>query len=326
MAYSKIRLKTAATGNEGNPPTDADLELKEIAFDGVDALFIKRPSDGAIVKVSGGAPKGGTLGQVLTKKSDADGDVEWKAVDALPAGGSTGQILTQTATGPAWASAPTEIPAGGTAGQILTKTSTGYVWADAPTPGSQFPTGGTTGQVLTKTSTGEAWQNVPAELPAGGTAGQVLTKTTGGPAWNDAPKELPAGGTAGQVLTQTASGPAWADAAAGGGGSNTAPLVVVNLSVANGTTVTLDRSKGDIFTFTAPASFTIALSGAPAGGESIYIMRAANLGAATLINWPTNIVWVGGTQPNWSPAGWDEIHMRRSADGSRVLAYGLVGA
>lgn len=210
-AYSKIRLKTATT--PGAPPDAADLDPKEIAFDGVDALYVKRPSDGAVVKVGGAAPKGGAAGQVLTKKSAADGDV--------------------------------------------------------------------------------GWENPPEALPAGGTNGQVLTKTSSGAAWQSA---------------------------------SYAPLVNVNLGTApNNGTVTLDRTQGEIFTVYANTNFTIALSGAPGGGDSIYIMRCANFGSATLINWPTNIVWVGGTQPNWSPSGWDEVHFRRSADGSRVLAYGLVG-
>ena len=46
---------------------------------------------------AGGAefPEGGTTGQALIKKSNADQDVEWGDVDSLPTGGTTGQVLTK---------------------------------------------------------------------------------------------------------------------------------------------------------------------------------------------------------------------------------------
>ena len=42
-----------------------------------------------------GVPDGGTTGQALVKKSNTDGDVEWKTISGAPSGGQTGQVLTK---------------------------------------------------------------------------------------------------------------------------------------------------------------------------------------------------------------------------------------
>ncbi len=49
------------------------------------------------VKLGGGSgvPAGGTTGQSLVKRSDADGDVTWSEVSGLPDGGSAGQALVK---------------------------------------------------------------------------------------------------------------------------------------------------------------------------------------------------------------------------------------
>lgn len=50
MTYSRILIKTATTA--GAVPTTSDLELREIAFDDVDTLYIRK-TDGAIVAIGG---------------------------------------------------------------------------------------------------------------------------------------------------------------------------------------------------------------------------------------------------------------------------------
>ena len=47
---------------------------------------------------SGGSaefPSGGTTGQALVKKSNADNDVEWGTINSIPNGGTTGQVLAK---------------------------------------------------------------------------------------------------------------------------------------------------------------------------------------------------------------------------------------
>jgi hypothetical protein len=43
----------------------------------------------------GGVPNGGTTGQVLTKHSDADQDIDWETPEYLTSGGTAGQVLTK---------------------------------------------------------------------------------------------------------------------------------------------------------------------------------------------------------------------------------------
>jgi len=67
------------------------------------------------LEVTGNLPAGGTLGQVLAKNSNLDGDVEWVSVEfdpgeaGVPPGGTTGQVLRKN-TGDdgdaAWATLP----------------------------------------------------------------------------------------------------------------------------------------------------------------------------------------------------------------------------
>lgn len=54
----------------------------------------------------GNVPAGGTTGQVLTKRTDADYDTEWKTPEAggsgLPEGGTAGDLLAKTSDGAEW--------------------------------------------------------------------------------------------------------------------------------------------------------------------------------------------------------------------------------
>ena len=71
-------------------------------------------------------PVGGTKGQVLTKKTNADNDVEWGANGSVPAGGTTGQALkkkSNTDGDVEWGTVEGSVPSGGTTGQTLTKKS-----------------------------------------------------------------------------------------------------------------------------------------------------------------------------------------------------------
>lgn len=46
----------------------------------------------------GGVPDGGATGQVLTKASNLDQDIDWQTPQTLPIGGTTGQILTKNSS------------------------------------------------------------------------------------------------------------------------------------------------------------------------------------------------------------------------------------
>lgn len=105
-------------------------------------------------------PKGGSYGQVLTKKSSTDGDVVWKNI-------------TQSTTG--------KLPAGGTTGQYLKKSSATDYEAEWATLGGTLPTGGTAGQYLKKNSATDysaEWVTLSGLLPTGGIAGQYLKKSS----------------------------------------------------------------------------------------------------------------------------------------------------
>lgn len=64
-------------------------------------------------------PRGGTTGQLLAKKSTADGDVGWVNPPAPSTGGSGGNILVLNATQP--------VPAGTPAGTVIVRTGGTYV-------------------------------------------------------------------------------------------------------------------------------------------------------------------------------------------------------
>jgi len=75
---------------------------------------VYNPDDTGVIEIKnvGGdsLPAGGSSGQVLTKKSNSDGDFEWKNVpeaeDELPSDGSNGQVLYKTIDGVEWKDLP----------------------------------------------------------------------------------------------------------------------------------------------------------------------------------------------------------------------------
>ena len=71
--------------------------------------------EGSVVAV-GKTDAAGEKTNRLVKLSDVAGD-------KLPSGGTEGQVLTKTASGEAWADAPSGLPSGGTNGQVLIKTA-----------------------------------------------------------------------------------------------------------------------------------------------------------------------------------------------------------
>lgn len=83
----------------------------------------------------GSLPEGGTTGQVLTKRSNNDGDADWQDVpQEIPHGGTAGQVLMKYGDGDNEYGWDREIPYGGTAGQVLTKYGDGdneYGWENA---------------------------------------------------------------------------------------------------------------------------------------------------------------------------------------------------
>lgn len=141
---------------------------------------------GAPLQRDRGIPAGGDADQVLTKNTNGDYDVGWKAVNGVPSGGSNGQVLTKSASGAGWET-PSYVPSGGSNGQVLTKNASGAGWADV----NAVPSGGSTGQVLTKTASGAGWQT-PNYVPSSGTTGYVLTKTADGATFQKAPAEMAA--------------------------------------------------------------------------------------------------------------------------------------
>lgn len=85
--------------------TDGDVEWvtehKTLTQAEYDALSEEEKDNGTIYFISdaggggGSLPAGGTTGQVLSKKTDADGDTEWKDSSSVPAGGTAGQVLAK---------------------------------------------------------------------------------------------------------------------------------------------------------------------------------------------------------------------------------------
>lgn len=73
-----------------------------------------------------GVPSGGTTGQILTKKSNTDGDADWEnAPSGLPSGGTAKQVLTKRSAtdGDAGWQDVSGLPDGGDEGQVLAKLS-----------------------------------------------------------------------------------------------------------------------------------------------------------------------------------------------------------
>lgn len=96
---SALQDALSRTGVEPNT-MEADFDMNGNDILNVGNLFIGGvpvvPSDGVDVDPDALLPLGGTDGQVLTKQSATDYDVEWEdPAVALPAGGTDGQVLTK---------------------------------------------------------------------------------------------------------------------------------------------------------------------------------------------------------------------------------------
>ena len=65
---------------------------------------------------------------------------------------------------------------------------------------------------------------------------------------------------------------------------------------------TIDLSSGSVFTKTVSASTTFAISNAPAGMASQFILILENGGAYT-VTWPNSITWAGGEAPALAESG-----------------------
>lgn len=86
-------------------------------------------------------------------------------IGGLPDGGMTGQVLQQTATGPAWAPAPTSLPAGGSSGQVVTRQPDGSAAWAAPVKGISSVTQGADASRATVTYTDDTTSTL--NLPSG---------------------------------------------------------------------------------------------------------------------------------------------------------------
>ena len=74
---------------------DWENKIEKISVNGVNQTITNKNVNIVIPKDSP-VPDGGKTGQVLTKKSDTDGDAEWKDIGStIPKGGTVGQVLTK---------------------------------------------------------------------------------------------------------------------------------------------------------------------------------------------------------------------------------------
>jgi hypothetical protein len=141
-----------------------------------------------------GVPPGGTTGQMLAKRSNADNDTLWAAPASGPQGppgptgptgppGADGAPGAQGSTGPQGAQGPKgdkgDTGSQGPPGTTGPQGPTGPAGADSTVPGPQGPKGdpGAQGIQGPQGTTGAQGPAGPG-VPAGGTAGQVLTKTS----------------------------------------------------------------------------------------------------------------------------------------------------
>lgn len=124
----------------------------------------------------------------------------------------------------------------------------------------------------------------------------------------------------------------------GGTGATTASAALTNLGAASLDQTTLDQiaasfssgtltlnlggRRAAIFTHTSTASITsVVLTGAPATGDAMFLLRLTNGGAYTYTH-PGNSQAAGGVTSGigaLTSSGVDELLYRRNQDGSRVV-------
>ena len=221
----------------------------------------------------------------FTAKGDILGGTGSSTFTALGVG-SDGQVLTACAAASAglcWAPATTPaIPCAciNAKGALISGTA-----ANAPTP---LPVG-SDGQVLTAdsaTATGLKWSSVGSSALSVGTTA-VANATNDYLLYTSAGilEEKGFTGTGDVVLASTPT-------VTGLIGTKAAPVIA-------GNTLTIDASLGNIhnFTLTQPVN-TLSFLNVPATGSSYTTtLYALGDGSASTINWPANIVWLGGTTP-----------------------------
>lgn len=108
----------------GSTPT---IENVGTIYEAIYNIGLPQGIQGVKGDTGAGAPLGGTLGQILAKKSATNYDTEWiNPPQSLPIGGTTDQILAKN-TGSnydvKWIDAPSTLPTGGAVGDILSKNS-----------------------------------------------------------------------------------------------------------------------------------------------------------------------------------------------------------
>ena len=97
-----IGLLNSATSAQIEAARNAVITVSTVAANAVTFACEEVPSIdipfGVVVGGGGGSaefPSGGTTGQALVKKSNADNDVEWGTINSIPDGGDEGQVLAK---------------------------------------------------------------------------------------------------------------------------------------------------------------------------------------------------------------------------------------
>ena len=95
-----VGLLNSATDAQIEAARDAVITVTTVAANAITFKCEETPSVdipfGVVVGGGSGSaefPSGGTTGQALVKKSNADNDVEWGTINSIPNGGTTGQAL-----------------------------------------------------------------------------------------------------------------------------------------------------------------------------------------------------------------------------------------
>lgn len=344
MSYSRILLKTARTA--GAVPSTSDLALREIAFDDVDSIYVRK-TDGSIVKVGGSSIDGiddvpglqaaldakaanshtHTIASVTDLQTKLDGKAE--VVHTQDASTIISGVF-DIARIPA-AALERMVGVANAAARLALTTATVQL--------GDFVKEADTGNVYIVTDQTQLTVEAGYTAFSVGTAASVpWTGVTGKPdsftpsAHTHAISDV----TSLQTILDGKAATSHTHAIATVTGLQTAldakadataisnPSLKVGAVTVSGANVTLDHATGVLFSHTATVAYTVILSGAPTSGEAVYILRLTNGGAFTP-TWPSGIVWLGGEVPSLSSSGTDEIHLRRSVDGSVVRAFAVVG-
>ncbi len=255
----------------------------------------------AIATAYGGAPTGGTTGQVLTKNSGTNYDYSWATVSGT---GSVTTVSVASANGfsgsVANASTTPAITMNTTFNGIAKSTSGSGL--SAATPGTDYTTSSSTETFTNKTWNGTAIGTTYGGVPTGGTAGQVLTKVDGtnyNVQWS-----TPSGGGGGT--------PPFADntALVKNNADNTKLAIFSAANITTGTTrtYTLPNFDGTFATLAGTETFTNKTLTSPVinfGSDANGDIMVRQSGAYTRLAAGTNgyiLTMVGGV-PAWAANG-----------------------